>query len=558
MKILKLKFKNFKSYGNRFVVLDFENDFSNDLSFVYGTNGNGKTTLKDVIEFSIYGKVDGLTLSDLPNRTNKNLEVYIKFESKGKIIEIQRNLQPSFFSLTVDGIIVDIAGKTNQQSYLESELFDMPYIVFKNTIAISASTFKSFLLMTNKDRKIIIDKILNFDVLSEIQDSIKFDIKKVEKEITNIEIENKTNLTNIKSIEDKILNYKNQEDIEYNIKKLEYDSNILKCTEDNNNYNLVLEKLNIKKVESEKKYTNINVKLETIKLNLKSNASKIHTYLSGVCPYCNSNLTDETHKHTLDELNSLITNQKIEYEDLIDDKNKLNKELVKITENIKKIETLYSFNQNKINEYTFALNNINSIKKNNVLIELETFKNELIQKNEYNQTILTSLIDKVNFYKINEDAFSTQGIRRFSLSKIIPLINSNLEELFDTMQINFKTIIDEDFNCVVYSFGEEINIRSLSLGERSKIDFAIIMALLKVLKLNYPSLNILFMDEFFSHIATDVIGELINILKIFGKEYGLNIFFMYHSDGIDNSIFDKKIKIDKNNSFSSISIELLN
>jgi predicted ATP-binding protein involved in virulence len=42
MKILKIVFQNFKSYGNKKVSIDFENDFNSDLILLSGKNGSGK------------------------------------------------------------------------------------------------------------------------------------------------------------------------------------------------------------------------------------------------------------------------------------------------------------------------------------------------------------------------------------------------------------------------------------------------------------------------------------------------------------------------------------
>jgi DNA repair exonuclease SbcCD ATPase subunit len=166
MKILKIAFQNFKSYGNKKVTLDFEKEFNNKLVLLSGLNGFGKSTLKEVFEFAAYGRVDGFTLSDLPNRTNRALYVYIKFLAKGKKIEIERGISPSVFKLKINGRDYDEAGKKNIQAYIENELFEIPYHIFKNTMALSINNFKSFLTMTPKDKREIIDRIFGFDILN--------------------------------------------------------------------------------------------------------------------------------------------------------------------------------------------------------------------------------------------------------------------------------------------------------------------------------------------------------------------------------------------------------
>ena len=81
MKIKKVEFKNFASYGNRTQVIEFDKDKS-DLYLVLGGNGAGKSTLAKVITYLCYGKVEGSTLKDLPNRVNGALWGKIHLESK--------------------------------------------------------------------------------------------------------------------------------------------------------------------------------------------------------------------------------------------------------------------------------------------------------------------------------------------------------------------------------------------------------------------------------------------------------------------------------------------
>ena len=88
MKIKKVEFKNFASYGNRLQVIDFEEEA--ELLLTLGKNGHGKTTIANAIVYALYGKVEGVKLADLPNRINKELHVKIglmcgtmKIELKG-------------------------------------------------------------------------------------------------------------------------------------------------------------------------------------------------------------------------------------------------------------------------------------------------------------------------------------------------------------------------------------------------------------------------------------------------------------------------------------------
>ena len=55
MKILKIEWKNFSSYGNKKQIIDFPDEAS--LFQIVGENGAGKTSISQVIAFGLYGKV---------------------------------------------------------------------------------------------------------------------------------------------------------------------------------------------------------------------------------------------------------------------------------------------------------------------------------------------------------------------------------------------------------------------------------------------------------------------------------------------------------------------
>ena len=58
----------YNSGGSEEYVLDYE---VREL----GKNGDGKTTIANAIIYALYGRVEGVKLSDLPNRINKELHV---------------------------------------------------------------------------------------------------------------------------------------------------------------------------------------------------------------------------------------------------------------------------------------------------------------------------------------------------------------------------------------------------------------------------------------------------------------------------------------------------
>ena len=203
MKLKRLEFKNFASYGNRTQVIEFDKDRS-DLFLVLGQNGAGKSTLAKVITYMCYGRVDGANLRDLANRVNGNLWGKIWLESKGNNVIIERGILPGIFKVEVNGSEYDVAGKTNLQDFLETEIFEIPFHVFKNVIILSVNDFKSFITMSPYDKKLIVDKIFGFSIINQMRELVKEKKKSILNEIRTFDDEIRTLDESIQSIQHKI------------------------------------------------------------------------------------------------------------------------------------------------------------------------------------------------------------------------------------------------------------------------------------------------------------------------------------------------------------------
>jgi energy-coupling factor transporter ATP-binding protein EcfA2 len=123
-----------------------------------------------------------------------------------------------------------------------------------------------------------------------------------------------------------------------------------------------------------------------------------------------------------------------------------------------------------------------------------------------------------------------------------------------TMHLHFHIRFDEKFNCIINHLGEEINPLTLSTGERKKADFIVIIAIIKILKLRFPQLNLLFLDELLSSVDADGIHNILKILSQVIKESKINCFIINHTV-LPHELFDKKVQIYRENGFSKFDIE---
>ena len=294
MKILKIEWKNFSSYGNKKQSLSFTE--ANGLFQIIGENGAGKSSISQVITFGLYGKIEGKKLSDIPNRINGHAEVCIEFEANGNIIKVERGLEPSYLNLSLNGVLYDQAGSRNVQDYLTEDLIGIPYYVFNNTISLSINDFKSFIKMSPQDKRAIVDKIFGFQILNRMRDTLKEESKKIKDRLDvisgNLESMNnsitKSNkemdslLTEIEEEAKQEINNLNEELNKFKTLQSIHSKHIEDFKKDESDFYTILKESNQTLVENKSAYQDLSRRLKLYELDK--------------CPTCESSLDTEFHK----------------------------------------------------------------------------------------------------------------------------------------------------------------------------------------------------------------------------------------------------------------------
>ena len=142
-----------------------------------------------------------------------------------------------------------------------------------------------------------------------------------------------------------------------------------------------------------------------------------------------------------------------------------------------------------------------------------------------------------------------------ALKAAVAPLNSEIGKLMGEMHMEHSLFFDEDFDAHVTHLGEEVAIPSLSTGERKKVDFVALVALIRLMKMRYPGVNLLFLDEIFSSIDQDGIHSILQVLHRSCKELLLNVFVISHNP-LPREVFDFVVNVDKRNGFSSLSVEV--
>jgi len=554
MKIKRIEWKNVASYGNKIQRLDLPE--KSGLIQVFGENGAGKSTISDVITFGLYGKLEGKKLKDIPNRINGSAWMKVVFEQDGKTYEVERGLDPSHFQLSINGSVYDRAGQKNVQDFLSEDILKIPYYVFNNTISLSINDFKSFLKMSTSDKKQIIDKIFGFYILNEMRDILKEESKNIKSSIDQLTGEIFATGRTISS---------SQKELEDLQKKLVEDagSEIEETKEKLQNYKELLTLHTEKLKEFSKKEKNINESvnkayeiLSDTNNKIKEIDSKMNLYNSEKCPTCSSDLTTEFHKTVFDDLSKIredLTSQietlKSNYQSAKNSQSevtKLKSDLFtkggKIELGIKSLkDKLKNLQTGKDNDQVGSINKI----LNNARKDLETFNSQKSVWEERNSWVKT--LDEI---------LSEKGVKQLAIKSILPSLNKEILNTLLSLHLPYKVVFNEEFNAQIFHLGEEISCQTLSTGEMKKVDFAVLIAIIKLMKIRFSSVNILFLDEIFSSVDPDGVHTILNTLRKLSDDLNMNIFVINHAP-MPTEIFDYKIEISKKNNFSDILFDKL-
>ncbi len=554
MKIKKIEWKNVASYGNKIQRLDLPEKAG--LIQVVGENGVGKSTISDVITFGLYGKLEGKKLKDIPNRSNGSAWMKITFEQDGRTYEVERGLDPNIFQLSIDGSIYDRAGQKNVQDFLAEDILKIPYYVFNNTISLSINDFKSFLKMSVADKKLIIDKIFGFYILNEMRDILKEESKTIKSSIDRLSGEifaTGRSITNsqkeLEELQRRLVENAGEE-IENTEEQLSNYKNLLKLHTDR------LKSFKTQENEAQRNVTNSYEALSDIISKIKEIDSKMNLYNNDKCPTCSTDLTSDFHKNIFDDLSTQRESLMGQSKDLkanYDSAKSAQNELSVIKNDLftkgGKIESGIKNLQEKLKNLKTGKNNdqVNSIKK-----LLNTAGDELAEFNKEKG----SWEEKQIWVKTLDEVLSEKGVKQLAIKSILPSLNNEILNTLLSLHLPYKVVFNEEFNAQIFHLGEEISPQTLSTGEMKKVDFAVLVAIIKLMKIRFSSVNILFLDEIFSSVDPDGVHTILNTLRKLSDDLHMNIFVINHAP-MPTEIFDYKIEITKKNNFSDILFEKL-
>lgn len=414
----------------------------------------------------------------------------------------------------------------------------------------SINDFKNFISLTNEEKKILLDKLFNLEVIN-ILNTITKEIAKENKiKISNLDTEINTLDESIKSIEISIERAVLNE-------KLNLESEISEVRELINSKKSEFLELKSKIEKIDKKSIEITSELDSekseyikIENEIKNIDRQINLYNSSKCPTCSSDFNSDNFKNLKLELKNkkesllnLFNEIKSNISNIREKELKLKKISHRVTESFNDLNYLLRSYKSKEKELIDKSNGNLKLESSNIS-EFENSIKELKVRKSESKKKTNLLKEKEVFYGELNKILSDGGIKRVIINNIINPINHFIDFNIKKMGINFQVELDESFQANIKSLNSEVDHDTLSTGETKLINICILVAYLKLIRTK-RNINILFLDEVFSSIDIENIDKILNLLKSFASEYKVNIFVVHHAI-MKQEMFDRIINIEKN------------
>jgi DNA repair exonuclease SbcCD ATPase subunit len=562
----KVRWKNLLSTGNYFLEVELDRS---PTTLIVGENGSGKSTVLDALCFVLFNKpFRTVSKSQLINSINLGgTIVEIEFVIQKNNFKIIRGMKPNIFEIYCNGRMMNQdANALDTQKILEQQILKLNYRSFTQVVILGSSTFVPFMQLRSKDRREVVEDILDIKIFSLMNFLLKHKVKEVSEELKSIEYEFRLSKEKID------LQSKYIEDIKKNkVKLIEEKVSLVNETES-------------VKLEESKRVDVLNEEVKELqpkvfkKQDIKNSIREYHKMEAKLsnridenkrqkeffennetCPVCTQDIESELKNKKIEEKHNRI-------EELNDGIEKLKVELKSKETILNDVELLLKQIREKEVEIAKSCASITHMQKLIISTEKDISNYKKGEVSEEDKAKLTRLserckIQEEQITKLREDKFYVDvarnllmdtGIKTKIINKYLPIMNKLINGYLTSMDfyVNFK--LDNNFNETIKSrHRDEFSYSSFSEGEKMRIDLALLFTWRAVAKMkNSTNTNLLILDEIFdSSLDTTGTDDFLKILHTFADQ---NVFVISHKGDTMFDKFRSVIKFEKQRNFSKL------
>ena len=562
----KVRWKNFLSTGNYFLEVELDR---NPTTLIVGENGSGKSTVLDALCFVLFNKpFRQISKGQLINSINMGSTVVeIEFIIQKNHFKVIRGMKPTIFEIYCNGRMMNQdANALDTQKILEQQILKLNYRSFTQVVILGSSTFVPFMQLRSKDRREVVEDILDIKIFSLMNFLLKHKVKEVSEELKSIEYEFRISKEKID------LQSKYIEDIKKNkVKLIEEKVSLVNETksvklEESKRVDALNEEVKILQPKVSNKQEIKNSIREYHKMEAKlsnrideNERQKKFFEENETCPVCTQDIESELKKKKIEEkhnrikeLHSGIEKLKVELkskENILNDVELLLKqirekevEIAKSCASITHMQKLIMSTEKDISNY----------KKGEVSEEDKAKLTRLSERCKIQEEQITKLREDKFYVDVARNLLMDTGIKTKIINKYLPIMNKLINGYLTSMDFYVNFTLDNNFNETIKSrHRDEFSYSSFSEGEKMRIDLALLFTWRAVAKMkNSTNTNLLILDEIFdSSLDTTGTDDFLKILHTFADQ---NVFVISHKGDTMFDKFRSVIKFEKQRNFSKL------
>lgn len=547
--IEKMRFKNFLSFGNTWTEINFNEIQTNVL--LQGTNGAGKSSILDIICFSLYGKpfrkIVKSNLVNYKNRKDALVEIFFKINDTHYMVK--RGINPSIFEIYENGVLIDqTPAMKDYQEFLENSILKMDFQSFTQIVILGKATYVAFLRLPLGDRRKFIEHVLNLSIFAEMNELNKSKLSELKNALTALNQDYMMQKQKVDMIKQHIKELKT----EALRQKLEQERSV---SSDILNINKEIEKLNQIKIEKQESLhviehdmNDLNVRLKKLmeydgqlQYKMSSVDKKLKFFeANATCPVCETEISEQLKSEKIGLYSEKINrynNTKVEVDKRLKNVLDITEDVTRKMEQNRNIMSDIKMIDHKIRDKGFDIERLN--KKKDAIV---SNKSDIIDKKNLELSSISDkldglckkrldLMESLEYYDMVSNILKDSGIKASIIRDYIPKITEIMNHYLSKLNLFVRFEINENFEETLYSRGiNPMNYMAYSEGEKLRIDLAMLLTWRDICKAqNNMLVNFLIFDEVLDGSLDDEgVDNLVNIFK--DLEYsGVKIIIISHS-----------------------------
>jgi len=519
----KIRFKNLNSVGNYWVEIPIS-AYKNIL--IVGKNGSAKTSVLQAITFALFGKpFTKIIISSLINSINKKgLETEIYFRKGNFTYKVIRGLKPDKFEIYENDILIkQDNSKVDYQKRLDTILgFD--FNVFTKVSILASATYKPFMELEAKERRSLIEKLLDLEVFSLMSEISKSDLKEIKKLIDELDKEIykiQVNITSKSKLQEEISKSSNSDKFSLNQNIVQIDKKL----NENLSYKTELEtkfkSLDINKYETiqkelEEESIDIKDKLKECFIKNKQTSETLKFFKENdICPICYQQVEESYKTKIVSNINLIDTNDlKFKESENIIKLQKINNWFNKVNQLKDSIKDLNTEQKTLEKEKSFYLKEIQKL-EDKIIIDYSKELKELKKQLKVLEDKKQKYLEEKSIIDISLILLKDENIKGKIISNYVPLMNKLINEYLEKFNFFVKFELNENFEEKLKSRHiDSFGFLNFSEGEKARISLAILFCLREITKRkNRINLNLIGFDETLERVDSEAVESLIKILR---------------------------------------------